>query len=36
MRGCDGVDVGAEEGKVHHDVKELEQDVRLGFWQEWP
>lgn len=30
MRGCDGVDVGSEKGKVHHDVKELEQNVTVG------
>lgn len=34
MRGCDGVDVGAEEGEIHHDVKELEQDIQLEPWRE--
>lgn len=33
MRGRDSVDVRAEEGEIHHDVKELEQNVRLGFWR---
>jgi len=27
MWSCDGVDVGAEEGEVYHNVKELGQDI---------
>ena len=35
MRSCDGVNVGAEEGKIHHDVEELEQGIQLELWPEW-
>lgn len=35
MRSCDSVDVGTEEGEIHHDVKELEEYVQLKFGQEW-
>lgn len=30
MRGGDGVNVGAEEGEIHHDVEELKGDIWLG------
>lgn len=29
MRRGDGVYVGAEEGEIHHDVKELGGDIRV-------